>query len=108
MTEPPPTPSPLSDDELALRSRQDPAHFGDTHLAAQYGSGYPVQKNAATVAAVTLEVLEVINLPQSSLAHVRWLYPAEHWNWQLFPEPAGAPRPWRSRMRWWKLSAISR
>ncbi|NMB68742.1 MAG: hypothetical protein GYA20_08270 [Chloroflexi bacterium] len=63
---------------------------GDTHLAAQYGSGYPVQENAATVAAVTLEVLEVINLPQSSLAHVRWLYPAEHWDWQLFPEPAGA------------------
>ena len=31
MTEPPPIPFPFSDDELALRSRQDPAHFGELY-----------------------------------------------------------------------------
>ena len=77
---------PLAEWTLALTLQP----VGDTHLAAQYGSGFPVQENAVTVAAVTLEVLEVINLPQSSLAHVRWLYPTEHWDWQLFPDPAGA------------------
>lgn len=69
---------------IQLRAASDP------QLAPAYGAGYGLEPKSATNHGVSLQVLEIVTTSDRTLLHVRWSWPAEHYDWSVFPAADGA------------------